>query len=156
MQKLKVTVLYYKTCHSIHWPFCSVHFELYPVCSLWSLPVFSYISQCLEPHVWTLNIVTDKILPKSWEQFITSTGSDKVCGGHKSSSWVKPAKHFSAPSILEELSQLIEATARSFAVVTQSPDKEKYFCSLAITVDIGHNQKPIALCYEVQAEEACL
>lgn len=104
----------------------------------------------------TLNIVTDKILTKSWEQFITSTGSDKVCGGHKSSSWVKPAKHFSAPSILQELTRLIETTARSFAVVTRSPDKEKYFCSLAITVDIGHNEKPIAPCYEVQAEEVCL
>lgn len=96
------------------------------------------------------------MLPKSWEQFITFAGSDKVCRGHKSFSWVKPAKHFSPPSIFQELTQLIETTAPTFAVVTQSADKEKYFCSLAITVDIGCNQKPIALCYKVQAEEVRL
>lgn len=53
-----------------------------------------------------------KLLPKSWEQFfIASTGSDKVFRGHKSSSWEELVKHFSPPSILEELTQLIETTA---------------------------------------------
>lgn len=53
-----------------------------------------------------------KLLPKSWEQFfIASTGSDKVLGGHESSSWEELVKHFSPPSILEELAQLIDTTA---------------------------------------------
>lgn len=56
-----------------------------------------------------------KILPKSWEQFIASTGSDKVFGGRESSSWGELVKHFSPPSILEELTQRIETTAHSAA-----------------------------------------
>ncbi len=143
---------------SVHWPLCLAHFTLYPVYSMWSLPVVSYMSQCcnLEPHSWTSNIVAGKILPKGWEQFIASTGSDKVFGSCELSSWEELVKHFSPPSILEELSSYRQQPSLHRFVVTQSSNKEKYFCSLAITVDIGHNQKPIAPCYEVQAEEVCL
>lgn len=37
----------------------------------------------------------------------------KFFGGHESSSWEKFVKHFSPPSILEQLTQLIETTALS-------------------------------------------
>ena len=39
--------------------------------------------------------------------------------------------------------------------VTQ-PAEEEYSYNLAITVDVGPNQKPIVPCYEVQPEEVCL
>lgn len=81
----------------------------------------------------------------------------RISRGHESSSWEEFVKH-SPPSILEQLTQLIETTALSplKVIVTQSPNKEKYFCSRAITVDIGPDQKPIAPCYEVRAEEVRL
>ena len=106
-----------KSLDDANWCFTSALFVDFiveeGVSSQWSLPVFLNSSQCCheEPHLSTSNIVR-KLLPKSWEQFfIASTGSDKVWGGHKSSSWEELVKHFSPPSILEELTQLIQTTA---------------------------------------------
>lgn len=93
----------------IRWPFCLVHFKINPLCGLWSLPVFPVHFSALYPGTTCMDLKYCR--RQSWEQFITSTDSDKVLGGHKSSSWVKPVKHFSPPSILQELTQLVQTTA---------------------------------------------
>lgn len=66
-----------------------------------------------------------------WEPF-TSKSSDKVFQENL-------VKHFSSPSILQELSQLLEATVHA----SQESKAKKYFCSLGIAVDIGLNQNQL-------------
>lgn len=90
----------------------------YTILSGWSFSVFFLHFSMLQP--WTtfmdFKILSQNFfLPKSWEQFIASTGLDKVFAGHALSSWEELVKHFSPPSILEELTQLIETTAHSVA-----------------------------------------